>query len=98
MLSVGKYYYIVSLSLISFSGWLEEIGLPQYKDTFSEGSVDGRMLNYLTFVSNLILLSITTSHKVYLPPDLCIKWMMDCSVHQRSQYPISNSSKPVGLI
>jgi len=32
--------------------WLEEIGLPQYKDTFSEGSVDGRMLNYLTFVSN----------------------------------------------
>jgi len=52
MLSIGKYYDIVSLSLFSFSGWLEEIGLPQYKDTFSEGSVDGRMLNYLTFVSN----------------------------------------------
>ena len=52
MFGIGKYYDILSLSLFSFSGWLEEIGLPQYKDTFSEGSVDGRMLNYLTFVSN----------------------------------------------
>lgn len=35
-----------------FPGWLDDIGLPQYKDSFSEGSVDGRMLNYLTFVSS----------------------------------------------
>ena len=34
-----------------FPGWLDDIGLPQYKDSFSDGSVDGRMLNYLTFVS-----------------------------------------------
>lgn len=33
-------------------GWLDDIGLPQYKDSFSDGSVDGRMLNYLTFVSS----------------------------------------------
>ncbi|XP_068703611.1 liprin-beta-1-like isoform X2 [Montipora foliosa] len=36
-------------------GWLEDIGLPQYKDAFSEGSVDGRMLNYLTFSDMLYL-------------------------------------------
>ena len=40
-----------SLFSVYFPGWLEDIGLPQYKDSFSEGSVDGRMLNYLTFVS-----------------------------------------------
>ncbi|KAL9972844.1 hypothetical protein ACROYT_G019225 [Oculina patagonica] len=36
-------------------GWLDDIGLPQYKDSFSEGSVDGRMLNYLTFSDMLHL-------------------------------------------
>ncbi|CDQ76782.1 unnamed protein product [Oncorhynchus mykiss] len=28
--------------------WLDDIGLPQYKDQFHEGRVDGRMLQYLT--------------------------------------------------
>lgn len=37
------------LSLIS--GWLDDIGLPQYKDQFHEGRVDGRMIQYLTVVS-----------------------------------------------
>ncbi|XP_037696068.1 liprin-beta-2 isoform X4 [Choloepus didactylus] len=32
--------------------WLDDIGLPQYKDQFHESRVDGRMLQYLT-VSNL---------------------------------------------
>jgi len=36
-------------------GWLDDIGLPQYKDSFSDGSVDGRMLNYLTFSDMLHL-------------------------------------------
>ena len=29
--------------------WLDDIGLPQYKDAFSEACVDGRVLHYLTF-------------------------------------------------
>lgn len=37
-----------NLSLIS--GWLDDIGLPQYKDQFHEGRVDGRMIQYLTVV------------------------------------------------
>lgn len=36
--------------------WLDDIGLPQYKDAFSEARIDGRMLHYLSVVS-----SITTS-------------------------------------
>jgi hypothetical protein len=31
--------------------WLDDIGLPQYKDQFVEARVDGRMLHYLTVVS-----------------------------------------------
>jgi len=30
--------------------WLDDIGLPQYKDQFYEAKIDGRMLNYLTVV------------------------------------------------
>lgn len=36
--------------------WLDDIGLPQYKDAFSEALVDGRMLHNLTVVSLSILL------------------------------------------
>jgi len=32
------------------SGWLDDIGLPQYKDAFFEARVDGRMLHALTVV------------------------------------------------
>ena len=35
-------------------GWLDDIGLPQYKDQFHQGRVDGRMLQYLTVVSTSI--------------------------------------------
>lgn len=33
-------------------GWLDDIGLPQYKSHFDEGLVDGRMLHYMTVVSD----------------------------------------------
>lgn len=38
--------------LSSVTGWLDDIGLPQYKDQFNEGRVDGRMLQFLTVVSD----------------------------------------------
>ena len=34
--------------------WLDDIGLPQYKDQFSEAKIDGRMINYLTNVRVVI--------------------------------------------
>lgn len=30
--------------------WLTDIGLPQYRDIFIDGLVDGNMLNELTYV------------------------------------------------
>ncbi|XP_051740327.1 liprin-beta-2b isoform X10 [Ctenopharyngodon idella] len=39
--------------------WLDDIGLPQYKDQFNEGRVDGRMLQYLT-VNDLLFLKVTS--------------------------------------
>ena len=34
-----------------FTGWLDDIGLPQYKDYFYDARIDGRMLHFLTIVS-----------------------------------------------
>ncbi|XP_077104301.1 liprin-beta-2 isoform X3 [Siphateles boraxobius] len=39
--------------------WLDDIGLPQYKDQFYESKVDGRMLQYLT-VNDLLFLKVTS--------------------------------------
>ncbi|XP_048780044.2 liprin-beta-1-like isoform X8 [Ostrea edulis] len=38
--------------------WLDDIGLPQYKDNFYDGRVDGLMLHYLT-VEDLLFLRVT---------------------------------------
>ncbi|XP_056138694.1 liprin-beta-2b isoform X2 [Lampris incognitus] len=39
--------------------WLDDIGLPQYKDQFNEARVDGHMLQYLT-VNELLFLKVTS--------------------------------------
>ncbi|KAM4744742.1 liprin-beta-2 isoform 2-T2 [Anableps anableps] len=39
--------------------WLDDIGLPQYKDQFHEARVDGRMMQYLT-VNDLLTLKVTS--------------------------------------
>lgn len=36
--------------LLLSTGWLDDIGLPQYKHAFAEARVDGRMLHYMTAV------------------------------------------------
>lgn len=47
------------LDYIWVTRWLDDIGLPQYKDQFSEGRVDGQMLQYLT-VNDLLFLKVTS--------------------------------------
>lgn len=37
-------------AIFFYIGWLDDIGLPQYKDLFYEARVDGRMIQYLTVV------------------------------------------------
>lgn len=48
----GLHSHQSGFALIS-AGWLDDIGLPQYKDQFHESRVDGRMLQYLTVVSTV---------------------------------------------
>uniref|UniRef100_A0A4W6EIW1 PPFIA binding protein 2 n=1 Tax=Lates calcarifer TaxID=8187 RepID=A0A4W6EIW1_LATCA len=47
------------LDYIWVTRWLDDIGLPQYKDQFNEGRVDGQMLQYLT-VNDLLFLKVTS--------------------------------------
>ena len=39
------------LQYVGISGWLDDIGLPQYKGVFYENRVDGRILQNMTLVS-----------------------------------------------
>lgn len=39
-----------SCLIFTHLGWLDDIGLPQYKDQFHEARIDGRMIQYLTVV------------------------------------------------
>ena len=43
---------------------MEEIGLPQYKDVFTENLVDGVLLNNLT-AHDMVEMQITNSHHYY---------------------------------
>ncbi|XP_059180028.1 liprin-beta-2 [Centropristis striata] len=47
------------LDYIWVTRWLDDIGLPQYKDHFHEARVDGRMIQYLT-VNDLLTLKVTS--------------------------------------
>ncbi|XP_060924467.1 liprin-beta-2 [Limanda limanda] len=47
------------LDYIWVTRWLDDIGLPQYKDQFHEARVDGRMIQYLT-VNDLLSLKVTS--------------------------------------
>lgn len=47
------------LDYVWVTRWLDDIGLPQYKDRFNEGRVDGQTLQYLT-VNDLLFLKVTS--------------------------------------
>lgn len=44
--------------ILPLSDWLVDIGLPQYRDTFLEGLVDGNILNEITYVRNIIVIIV----------------------------------------
>ncbi|XP_075932240.1 liprin-beta-2b isoform X2 [Anarhichas minor] len=48
-----------ALDYIWVTRWLDDVGLPQYKDQFNEGRVDGQMLQYLT-VNDLLFLKVSS--------------------------------------
>ncbi|KAF7225100.1 transcript variant X8 [Nothobranchius furzeri] len=47
------------LDYVWVTRWLDDIGLPQYKDQFNDGRVDGHVLKYLT-VNDLLFLKVTS--------------------------------------
>lgn len=67
--------FCIYLDAIFLSGWLDDIGLPQYKTQFDEGRVDGRMLHYMTVVSVLKVIHAVSHHKWCSGVILCMwKW------------------------
>ncbi|XP_069759174.1 liprin-beta-2 isoform X3 [Narcine bancroftii] len=56
---IGKNDNPGKLNHIWVTRWLDDIGLPQYKDQFTEARVDGRVLQYLT-MNDLLFLKITS--------------------------------------
>ena len=44
--------------------WLDDIGLPQYKDAFIDASVDGRVLHYLTFDDFALVKIFSAVHQI----------------------------------
>ncbi|XP_038663838.1 liprin-beta-2-like isoform X4 [Scyliorhinus canicula] len=59
MVSNGQNDSPGKLDHIWVTRWLDDIGLPQYKDQFNEARVDGRVLQYLT-VNDLLFLKVTS--------------------------------------
>ncbi|KAM7423988.1 hypothetical protein PAMA_000378 [Pampus argenteus] len=47
------------LDYIWVTRWLDDVGLPQYKDQFHDARIDGRMIQYLT-VNDLLSLKVTS--------------------------------------
>lgn len=57
--------------------WLDDVGLPQYKDAFSDALVDGRVLNVLTVVSGQ-----------HIPGICCISMAMPTLVNSGKLLPL----------
>ena len=50
------------LCILTIAGWLDDIGLPQYKDYFLDARIDGRMLHYMTVEDLIALKVVNTLH------------------------------------
>lgn len=77
--------------------WLDDIGLPQYKDTFLQAKIDGRMLHRLT-MEDLIQLQVTSClHIASLRRGIqCMReseWNPDCLIRRSTKIPKRNSSE-----
>ncbi|XP_013107414.1 uncharacterized protein LOC106087067 [Stomoxys calcitrans] len=76
--------------------WLDDIGLPQYKDNFLQAKVDGRMLHRLT-MEDLAHLQVTSClHIASLRRGIqCMRemeWNPECLIRRSTKVPKRNSS------
>ncbi|KAM7356096.1 liprin-beta 1 [Cochliomyia hominivorax] len=77
--------------------WLDDIGLPQYKDTFLQAKIDGRILHRLT-MEDLVQLHVTSClHIASLRRAIqCMReteWNPDCLIRRSTKIPKRNSSE-----
>lgn len=55
-----SFLFLLLLFFFQFKGWLDDVGLPQFRDSFAEARIDGPTLSELT-VEDLLTLKITSA-------------------------------------
>ncbi|NXQ55173.1 LIPB2 protein, partial [Anthoscopus minutus] len=78
--------------------WLDDIGLPQYKDQFHESRVDGRMLQYLT-VNDLLFLKVTSQlHHLSIKCAIHVLHVNSFNPHCLRRRPVEESISPSDVV
>ncbi|OPJ73941.1 liprin-beta-2 isoform B [Patagioenas fasciata monilis] len=78
--------------------WLDDIGLPQYKDQFHESRVDGRMLQYLT-VNDLLFLKVTSQlHHLSIKCAIHVLHVNGFNPHCLRRRPVEESISPSEVV
>ncbi|NXT72972.1 LIPB2 protein, partial [Chaetops frenatus] len=78
--------------------WLDDIGLPQYKDQFHESRVDGRMLQYLT-VNDLLFLKVTSQlHHLSIKCAIHVLHVNGFNPHCLRRRPVEENISPSDVV
>ncbi|KYO21991.1 hypothetical protein Y1Q_0000630 [Alligator mississippiensis] len=78
--------------------WLDDIGLPQYKDQFHESRVDGRMLQYLT-VNDLLFLKVTSQlHHLSIKCAIHVLHVNNFNPHCLRRRPVNENISPSEVV
>ncbi|KAM9373058.1 liprin-beta-2 [Phaethornis superciliosus] len=78
--------------------WLDDIGLPQYKDQFHESRVDGRMLQFLT-VNDLLFLKVTSQlHHLSIKCAIHVLHVNNFNPHCLRRRPVEENVSPSEVI
>ncbi|NXV09086.1 LIPB2 protein, partial [Cettia cetti] len=78
--------------------WLDDIGLPQYKDQFHESRVDGRMLQYLT-VNDLLFLKVTSQlHHLSIKCAIHVLHINGFNPHCLRRRPVEENISPSDVV
>ncbi|XP_058277056.1 liprin-beta-2 isoform X6 [Hirundo rustica] len=78
--------------------WLDDIGLPQYKDQFHESRVDGRMLQYLT-VNDLLFLKVTSQlHHLSIKCAIHVLHINSFNPHCLRRRPVEENISPSDVV
>lgn len=81
--------------------WLDDIGLPQYKDAFMRSNVDGRMLHKLTMEDLNVLQVSSCLHMASIKSAIQVmrdnSWYADCLIRRSKEQLSPNESNNIEL-